>query len=414
MEKVSFVNRKTAGNIFHLLVFLLLVGKGYGQAVIAHASPGSGVSTAPECLIGYTELQTNLPGGRQANVNTMRAMVMTADGTAKRSLAAALADTPNTMTQFVGWSPDGTTAIIGQGWKSPENALWEEENKGFRHSEGNVKYDSYLVDIEKGTLVNLTAVDRVSHYNSGMFFWPGDPTHLGFTALINNVSHPFKMDREGKNKVDLTRNADGFTYGFSSSKDGTRVAYHKDYQVYLANADGADPQRVATGQAFNFGPQWSPDGKWVLFLAGKRNIDCHPYRVRADGTGLEKLADRNGYKGAVEFLDVYDFHEGSSDVPVWSADGKSVFYTALIDNAVELFRVFPGHEPIRLTYSPEGTLHYHPNPSADGKWLLYGSKRKGVRDLYRMRLSDYQEKQITKNKPGTAAMWPHWQPRTQR
>ena len=55
-------------------------------------------------------------------------------------------------------------------------------------------------------------------------------------------------------------------------------------------------------------------------------------------------------------------------------------------------------------------MHYHPSASPDGKWLLYGSKRDGVRQLYVMRLSDRKEWRITDLKNGHAAMWSHWQP----
>ena len=58
-----------------------------------------------------------------------------------------------------------------------------------------------------------------------------------------------------------------------------------------------------------------------------------------DGTDLRKIADLGGYQGWVGFLDVPDFHNGSSDIPVWSADGASVFYTAAVADNVELFRV---------------------------------------------------------------------------
>lgn len=63
----------------------------------------------------------------------------------------------------------------------------------------------------------------------------------------------------------------------------------------------------------------------------------------------------------------------------------------------------------QLAKSPEGSLHYHPQPSSDGKWLLYGSKRDGVRQLFVMRLADRAEHRLTNLKPGHAAMWPHWQ-----
>jgi len=360
-------------------------------------------------LLGYTELQTDLPGGRHANVRTMRATLVKADGTGQCPLAADLANEPDAWTQFAGWSPDGTQAVIGRGWQSPENAKWEEEHKTFRFTQESWRLDSYLVDLASGRAENVTAVERVSFYNGGLFFWPNDSSKLGFTALIDGNSHPFRMDRDGRNKIDLTKDSKEFTYGFASSRDGKRISYHKNYQVFLADADGSHAAQVPTRHPFNFGPTWSPDGQWVLFLSGD-HYNCHPYIVRADGTELRKLADRGGYRGAVEFLDVPDFHEGSSDTPVWSADGNRVFYTAKDGPNVELFQVAIDGASEQLTRSPNGTLHYHPEPSPDGQWLVYGSKRGGVRQLFVRRLADGAERQLTDLKPGHAAMWPHWQP----
>src|SRR5262249_2905506 len=150
-----------------------------------------------------------------------------------------------------------------------------------------------------------------------------------------------------------------FAYGFNASPDGRHIAYHKSYQIYVGRADGSQTRQIVTGKPFNFVPQWSPDGQRILFLAGE-HYNCHPYVVRADGTGLRQLADRHGYRGVVEFLDVPDFHGGSSDVPVWSADGQSIFYTAQVGKSVELFRVRLDGKISRLSNSPDGTLHYHP------------------------------------------------------
>lgn len=339
----------------------------------------------------------------------MRALVVSADGSGRRPLAESLARPADTWTQFAGWSPDGKLAIVGCGWQSPENAAWEEEHRQFRFTREYWRYDSYLVDVVTGKAENITAVDRVSFYNSGLFFWPRDPTKLGFTALIDGNSHPFRMDRDGRTKCDLTKASREFAYGFSSSPDGKRIAYHKNYQVFVADADGSNARRVETGKPFNFVPTWSPDGKWILFLSGE-HYNCHPYVVRADGAGLRKVADRGGYKGVIEFLDVPDFHGGSSDVPVWSVDGKFVFYTAQVGKTVELFRTSLDGKSEQLTKSPEGTLHYHPQPSPDGKWLAFGSKRQGIRQLFVLRIADRQERRLTDLASGNAAMWPHWQP----
>ena len=360
-------------------------------------------------LVGYNEHQTTLPGGRQSNVSTNRAMLVKADGTERRAIGIELVNEPGAWTQFAGWSPDGKMAVVLRGWESIENAQWEEQHKTFRFIPEGWLVDSYLVDVATGKAENVTGVERVSFYNSGLFFWPNDPTKLGFTALIGGNSKPFRMDRDGRNKTDLTKSTKGFAYGFSSSPDGSRISYHENYQVYLADADGSNRVHVQTGHRFVFAPSWSPDGKWLLFVSGE-HYDCHPHIVKADGTGLKKLADRGGYRGVTEFLDVPDYHGGSSDVPVWSVDGQSVFYTANVANNVELFRVTLDGQIERLTNSADGTTHYHPKPSPDGNWIVYGSKRSGARNLFVMRLSDRQEHALTNAPAGRAAMHAYWQP----
>jgi TolB protein len=360
-------------------------------------------------LIGYTQHRTNLPGGRHANVCTSRAMLVRADGTQLQTIGSELADIPGAWTQFAGWSPDGRTAVVLRGWESAENAQWEEEHKTFRFTPEGWLVDSFLVDMASRKAQNVTAVDRVSFYNSGLFFWPADPSKLGFTALIDGNSQPFRMDRDGRNKTDLSKDSNGFSYGFSSSPDGSRISWHENYQISLADADGSNRIHVQTGHPFNFAPSWSPDGKWLLFVSGE-HYNCHPHIVKADGTGLKKLVDRGGYRGVTQFLDVPDYHDGSSDVPVWAADGQSFFCTATISGSVELLRVTLAGRISQLTHSAEGTSHYHPKPSPDGQWLVYGSNRNGIRNLYVMQLADGKEHPLTNVPAGHAAMHAWWQP----
>lgn len=359
--------------------------------------------------IGYREFRTNLPGGRHANWATMRAYVVRADGTGRRDLARELARDANTWTAFGGWSPDGRTAIIENGYNTPENAAWEEAHQSFRMTEG-WRYDCYLLDMATGKMSNVSAPERMSNYNGGLSYWPGNPHKLLGSALINGVGHPVGMDLDGTHKQDLSGGSKGFIYGASVSPDGTRISYHDNYQVHIANADGSNPQHIKTGNGFNFGPTWSPDGRWLMFLSGQ-HYHCNPYLVRSDGTALRKLADRNGYKGEVPIIDVPDFHGGSSDVPVWSRDGKSIYYTAQIGQSVELMRVTLGGATQQLTRSPTPkTLTYHPVSSRDGKWILFGSNRSGTRQLYVMPAGGGQSRAITSVPPGSGAMFGSWNP----
>jgi len=323
----------------------------------------------PDLLIGYTEFRTDQPGGRYPNEWTMRSVIVKADGTGRRVLAEELTREKGSWTQFVGWSPDGKSARLSRNWMSEENGKWEEAHKDFRRTGDGFRNDMYLVDIASGKATKQMPVDDKNK-----------------SALLKSLVH-----------------------GRSISPDGKRCAFEDPaYRLFLADADGANAKQIQTGLRFHLMPSWSPDGAWVLFVAGE-HYDCHPHVIKADGAGLKKLASRNGYRGVIDYVDVYDFHDGSSDLPVWAPDSKSVFYTSKVGSNVELFCVPLDGKPERLTDTPAGSMHYHPSASPDGKWLLYGSKRDGVRQLYVMRLSDRKEWRITDLKKGHAAMWPHWQ-----
>jgi TolB protein len=115
--------------------------------VVAGAGgPAAGADPPPDLLVGYTELRTDQPGGRHANVATMRAAIVRADGTGRRALAEDLAADPDTWTLFAGWSLEGRVAIIGRGWESPANAAWEEEHKTFRFTADGYLFDSCVLD----------------------------------------------------------------------------------------------------------------------------------------------------------------------------------------------------------------------------------------------------------------------------
>jgi TolB protein len=378
-------------------------------ALPAQAVAGEAQDSLSRYQIGYIEYRANLPGGRHANWATMRAYVVNADGTGRHELAHELVRDENTWNQFTGWSPDGRTAIIGNGSNTPENAAWEETNHTFRMTQG-WRYDCYLLDLATGKTTNVSAPERMSNYNGALSYWPGNPNKLLGSALIDGVNHPVSMDLDGRNKRDLTAGSGKFTYGSQVSPDGKRIAYHSDYQVYMANADGSNPQHINTGNGFNFMPKWSPDGRWLMFLSGE-HYNCSPYLVRSDGTGLRKLADRNGYKGVVPITDVPDYHGGGSDCPLWSPDAARIYYTAQVGPSAELMQVTLDGATKQLTKSPKpGTLNYLPTPSPDGKWLLFGSNSSGTRQLYVMPAEGGPAHAITNVSPGYGAMFGLWSP----
>lgn len=361
-------------------------------------------------IIGYSDMRCDDPRGQYYNWRTMRAMVVDVNGKNLREVGGNLINEPNVWTQFAGWSPDGRYAILHRSFEDETNYAWEREHKTFRMTEGWL-VDACLYEMETAAVENVCAVDRVSAYNTGLFFWPNDPNTLGFTALIDGESHPFRMDRDGRNKRDLTTGTAGFTYGYSASPDGRFVTYHKSYQVFIGDADGSKSRRIDTGHPFHFDPKWSPDGQWLLFLDGE-HYDCHPTIVRPDGTNLRRLASRRGYRGVIQMLDYPDFHSESSDTPIWSSDGRWIYFTAALDGNVELMRVSIDGEEQRLTRSKpnSGTLHNHPRISSDHQWIAFGSTRDGARSLYASRLDGSDVRELTVPTRGRSHQHAHWRP----
>jgi Tol biopolymer transport system component len=361
----------------------------------------------PDYAIGYTIHRTDLQG-YWANRATSRAFMVNGDGSGTTELAPELRSKPHQHTQFGGWSPDGRRAILYQMWDSPENGVWEDRHGRWRHSAEHWLQDLILLDMKTKKATNLTAVERVSFYNTGLHFWPENK--YSFSAMIGGQLRPYVMDRDGKNKKPVDAGA-GFIYGVSPSPDGKRICYHRDYRLYLADADGSNAQPVKDSNPFHFIPLWSPTGEWVAYLSGQ-HYNCHPHLVRPDGTGLRKLGDRGGYRGVMQPIDKGGTgHSERSDTHTWSPDGKWLYYTAKVGQAVELMRASPGGKIEQLTRSKPGVNNYLPQVSPDSKWVVFGSTRTGVRQLHLCRADGSEVYQLTKVEPGWGAFHASWRPR---
>lgn len=71
---------------------------------------------------------------------------------------------------------------------------------------------------------------------------------------------------------------------FASRRDGND-------EIYVMDADGANPTRITFHPACDVGPAWSPDGARLAFTS-RRDGNFEIYSMNADGTNVRRLTDR--------------------------------------------------------------------------------------------------------------------------
>jgi TolB protein len=131
-----------------------------------------------------------------------------------------------------------------------------------------------------------------------------------------------------------------------------------DLQLFVSDADGKNEEPLLQVGQMDYNPFWSADGQWILFTS-ERNGSADLYRVKPDGTSLERLTDNLAY----------------DDQASLSPDGKhAVFVTTRAGGTADLWILDMKKRTARpLTSGPGGD--FRPAWSPDGQWIAFSSDR---------------------------------------
>jgi Tol biopolymer transport system component len=153
---------------------------------------------------------------------------------------------------------------------------------------------------------------------------------------------------------------DGKLLGFSASVQGGRGS-----QVYAAKADGSDA-KLLTPNAPSYFHGWSPDNKWLAYVAHHGDGKYHMYRVSLNGGAEEQLTS------------VGDYDDG----PEYTPDGKWIYFNSIRSGGWDVWRV-PANgggpndaKAERITN--DDLQDWFPHISPNGKQMLVFSFPKGT------------------------------------
>ena len=127
--------------------------------------------------------------------------------------------------------------------------------------------------------------------------------------------------------------------------------------LFVSNADGSGEQKLTEGY-LDYDPVWSPDGQWIVFTS-ERNGSADLYRMRPDGSGLERLTDDPAY----------------DDQATLSPDGNRIaFVTTRAEGKANLWILdLKSRQATPLTSGAGGD--FRPAWSPDGQWITFSSDR---------------------------------------
>jgi Tol biopolymer transport system component len=141
-----------------------------------------------------------------------------------------------------------------------------------------------------------------------------------------------------------------------------------DIELFTMRADGARRRLVADNLGIDFSPDWSPDGRRLVY----RNTpdvtsdasDVHV--VNANGTHDVNLTPGRG---------------GRDWSPAWSPDGRTIAFASARSGVLQLYAMAPDGSHLRLVVAGWGE---YPQWSPDGTRLVFESRRDGNYEIYRV------------------------------
>ena len=178
----------------------------------------------------------------------------------------------------------------------------------------------------------------------------------------------------------------------------TKIAYVAtktgNKEIYIMDWDGNNPLPLTKNGSINLNPDFSPDGREIIFTSYKHG-----------NPDLYKRALSNTAEVAIST------HKGLNITGTWSPDGKKIALALSKDGDAEIYTLDKdGSHPVRLTINQ--ALDLYPAWSPDGKQIAFVSDRLGKPQIFTMNADGGEVKRLTTS--GNYNVNPRWSPKGDR
>lgn len=269
-----------------------------------------------------------------------------------------------------------------------EVPMWSPDGKKISFTYGGWRLADYALDLDAGYVVVDADANRISarfpivsgYHEDFPAAWSPDGKWIAFHSHRSKIPVPDYLSAESTDDIYLRLADDSHApelrltdFGWETgpaywSPDGRKLLFSSWVRGGTPGIDklwvlGIQPVTGAVQDVTQLPlpaeirsaswAAWSPDGKEIAIEDNRGGEGRSLWVVRADGTHAEKILD---YKGT---------SYGGVD---WMPDGKTIVYSGLAGDKLQLFSVpRAGGEPHQLTHEAGNLMQ--PRASPDGRWI---------------------------------------------
>ena len=238
----------------------------------------------------------------------------------------------------------------------------------------------YVMDYDGTNPRKITATGSIAITPS----WSPVDDRIAYTAFRSQSQPQVEIVSATGGRQPFSQSTAVVNYVPSWSPDGKSIVYSSrrdgNYEVYLADADGRNPQRLTNSPRIDTSPVFNPaTGRRIAFVSARSGTP-QIYTMSSDGTDVQRVTEGGGDAQNPAYSP-----DGKMIAFAWQKSGSAGFDIFLFDITSQRFT--------QLTYSPGNDER--PAWAPDGKHIAFQSNRSGSTQIYSMTLDGKKVLQLT-------------------